>query len=99
MHFQIQVIVTQDDGTELPPIEVVTLQRTEFTPETVGLSLADGKRILSGIQTTMTQAQVATYTDLQRQWPAQAVPPRDGPGAGSSLDGSGWARPPPTSPR
>ncbi len=69
MHFQIQVIVTQDDSTELPPIEVVTLERTEFTPETVGLTLAEGKRILNGIQTTMAQAQVATYTDLQQACP------------------------------
>ncbi|MBA3946685.1 MAG: ISKra4 family transposase [Herpetosiphonaceae bacterium] len=66
MQFQIQVIVTQDDGTDLPPIEVVTLQRTALTPETVGLTLADGKLILSSIQATMTQAQVVVYTDAQQ---------------------------------
>ena len=70
MHVQIQVIITEDDCTERVPIEVATLQRTELTPETVGLTLADGKLILTGIQEAMAQAQVVGFTNMHQACPA-----------------------------
>jgi len=69
MHVQIQVIITEDDGTERVPIEVATLQRTDLTPETVGLTLADGKLILAGIQEAMAQAQAVSYTNMHQACP------------------------------
>jgi hypothetical protein len=74
MQVQIQVLITDDDGTELQPIEVLTLERTELTPETVGLTLADGKLILNGIQEAVVQAQVATYTTMHPACPVCAQP-------------------------
>jgi hypothetical protein len=74
MHVQIQVIITEDDGTERVLIEVATLQRTELTPETVGLTLADGKLILTGIQEVMTQAQAVSYTNMHQVCPVCQQP-------------------------
>ncbi|MDP9314640.1 MAG: ISKra4 family transposase [Chloroflexota bacterium] len=74
MQVQIQVLITEDDGTKLQPIEVVTLQRTDLTPETVGLTLADGKLILNGIQEVIVQAQVVTATAMHQACPVCAQP-------------------------
>jgi hypothetical protein len=38
MQVQIQVLITEDDGTERVPIEVATLQRTDLTPNYLKLS-------------------------------------------------------------
>lgn len=74
MHVQIQVIITEDDGTERVPIEVATLERTELTPETIGLTLADGKLILTGIQEAIAQAQAVSYTTMQQVCPVCQQP-------------------------
>ena len=49
MQVRIQVVVVGEDGGETV-LEVVTIERAALSPETLGLSLAEGKAILSGIQ-------------------------------------------------
>jgi hypothetical protein len=48
MQVRIQVVVVgEDDGQTVQ--DIVTIERTALSPETLGLSLADGKAILSVI--------------------------------------------------
>jgi len=58
MTFPIRVVAIADDGQE-PVHGIPSLQRTELQMETVGLTLAEGKAILSAIQRVVVEAQTA----------------------------------------
>ena len=49
MKVTVQVVTCTDDGQESIR-EVACVERADFTPETLGLSLAEGKTILQAIQ-------------------------------------------------
>jgi len=68
MHFRIQLIALVDDGTEHRQ-EIVDLIRTEATPETTGLTLAESKEVLHDLQRMIVDHQVAGYLDAQRACP------------------------------
>jgi hypothetical protein len=56
---KIQVVVIADDGTE-ETRETGTVERKELKPETLGLTLAEGKAILKDIQRIVVQQQITT---------------------------------------
>jgi len=63
--FKIQLIATAEDGQE-EVREIASLTRDEFTPETVGLSLAEGKTILKDIQQIVIERQVSSFLAAQK---------------------------------
>jgi Transposase len=69
-----------DEATETD-VEVARIERDEFTvPETLGLSLGEGKRLTAAIQTEMVRAQAATMGERFR-WCAHC---------GSTLSSKGY---------
>ena len=66
MTFPIRVVAIADDGQE-PVHGITSLQRTELQMETVGLTLAEGKAILSAIQRVVVEAPTAPCVAAHRQ--------------------------------
>ena len=69
MRLRIQVIVESDPGD--PPVvqEVATLERGSLQPEGLGLTLAEAKDLLRGVQETMVTQQVAEFVAQQEACP------------------------------
>jgi hypothetical protein len=69
MRLRIQVIVESDPGD--PPVvqEVATLERGPLQPEGLGLTLAEAKDLLRGVQETMVTHQVAEFVAQQEGCP------------------------------
>jgi hypothetical protein len=67
--FQIQVIAITEDG-EKDVREITSLTRGELTPETLGLSLSEGKVILKEIQQIVVAQQVGSFLAAQKRCPA-----------------------------
>lgn len=65
MTFQIRVVVTADNGQQQVH-EITSVQRTELKPETLGLTLAEGKAILGEIQRVAVDQQTAQCTTAHR---------------------------------
>ena len=59
MIFKLQVVVIADDGHP-ETCEITSVERRDLKPETLGLTLAEGKAILKGIQQLVIQRQAAT---------------------------------------
>lgn len=64
MKFRVEVVCVQDDGSE-QRCDVVELERQQLVMETLGLSVAEGKTILHGVQEFVTAQQTAA--DLHRR--------------------------------
>ena len=64
MKFRVEVICLDEDGVEQRS-EVLEMERRQLAMETLGLSLADGKAILQGVQDFVTAQQVSE--DLRRR--------------------------------
>jgi hypothetical protein len=62
MRFRVQVVCLRDDGSE-QRCDVMELERQQLVMETMGLSVAEGKTILHGVQEFVTGQQTAE--DLQ----------------------------------
>jgi hypothetical protein len=56
----IQVAILGEDGRE-ETFEIACLERTDLKPETLGLTLAEGKRILKDLQQIVVESQVASF--------------------------------------
>jgi hypothetical protein len=54
---KLQAVVIAEDGQQ-EVREITSLRRGELTPETLGLSLAEGKAVLQGIQQLVIERQV-----------------------------------------
>jgi hypothetical protein len=54
MKFKIQVVAVSDDGWEQTQ-ETASLERDDLQPETLGLTLAESKAILKGLQEIVVQ--------------------------------------------
>jgi hypothetical protein len=66
--FQIQFVVIGEDGQQ--EVRAITsLTRDELTPETLGLSLAEGKAILKNIQQNIIERQVSSFMASQKRCP------------------------------
>lgn len=67
MKIRIQVVIEHEDGQVTPLVEEVTcLQRGDLLPETVGLTLAEGKQLLAKVQQCVVQQQVETWVVQQQ---------------------------------
>ena len=68
MKITIQVVV---ESADVPAVvtDVVTLEREALTDETFGLSLAEGKTILAGVQEAIVAQQAAAYLATQQTCP------------------------------
>ena len=68
MQVKVQVVTLRDDGEESLH-EVACVERDELTPASLGLSIADSKAILQGIQEVVVEWQMRAYLDSQRHCP------------------------------
>lgn len=68
MTFQIRVVAIADNGPGQVH-DILSLQRTELKMETLGLTLAEGKSILSEIQRLVVEAQTAECVTAHRHCP------------------------------
>src|SRR5215813_5735525 len=68
MQGKVQVVTRRDDGEEALH-EVACVERDELTPASLGLSIADSKAILQGIQEVVVAWQMRAYLDSQRHCP------------------------------
>jgi hypothetical protein len=75
MIFQIRVIAIAEDGQEQVH-EIPSLQRTDLKPETLGLTLAEGKAILTEIQRLVVEQQITHWAAAQRKCSACQQPRR-----------------------
>jgi hypothetical protein len=62
MKVKVQVVTLTDDGEE-SLCEVACVKRDELTPASLGLSIADSKGILQGIQEVVVEWQMHEYLD------------------------------------
>src|SRR5919198_3315134 len=69
MKLTIQVVMEQADGAKVAT-EVTTLERETLTDETLGLTLAESKMLLAGVQEIMVAQQAASYSTAQQTCPA-----------------------------
>lgn len=73
MKLTVQLVIEPGDGSKVVT-EVAALEREGLTEETLGLSLAEGKAILAGVQESMVAQQAASYTTAQQTCPACGAP-------------------------
>jgi hypothetical protein len=64
MKFRVEVICVNDEGAERRH-DVMEMERHELAMETLGLSLAEGKAILRGVQDFVASQQISE--DLERR--------------------------------
>lgn len=69
MKVTVQVVTHSDDGHESIH-EVACVERADLTPETLGLSLAEGKTILQSLQEVVVEWQIQAYLCQQHHCPA-----------------------------
>ena len=68
MQFKVQVITLTDDGEESVR-DVACVERDDLTAAGLGLSIADSKPILQGIQEVVVEWQMNDYLDARRHCP------------------------------
>jgi hypothetical protein len=68
MKFKVQVVTLTDDGEESVR-EVAYVERDALTPARLGLSIADSKAILQGIQEVVVEWQMHAYLNSQHTCP------------------------------
>jgi hypothetical protein len=69
MRLTVQLVIEPGDGSQVVT-EVATLEREALTEATLGLTLAESKTILGGVQETMVAQQAASYNVAQQTCPA-----------------------------
>jgi len=65
MKIRVQVIVESDDGVGEIVQEIAQLERGQLRPEELGLTLAETKGLLEGLQRTVVERQIAEYSKQQ----------------------------------
>jgi hypothetical protein len=76
MKVRIQVIVESDTGETQCVEDVAQFERGALQPEALGLTLAEAKALLQGVQRTMVTEQTTAYLNAQRRCSACQVPRR-----------------------
>jgi hypothetical protein len=69
MKFRVEVIYVNDEGTEQRH-DVMEMERRELAMETLGLSLAEGKTLLRGVQDLVVSQQISEDLQRRRNCPA-----------------------------
>lgn len=75
MNFRLELICVKEDGTEARR-EVLTLTKEQLAMETLGLTVAEGKALLTAVQTGVVEAQTTTYLAERRVCAACGKPHR-----------------------
>jgi hypothetical protein len=73
MIYKIQVVTIGEDGRE-ERREITSIQRTDVKPETLGLTLAEGKMILRDLQQIVVESQVSSLLLPKRSCPECGEP-------------------------
>jgi hypothetical protein len=73
MKITIQITVESNDGQLNVAQEVAHLDRGTLRPETLGLTLAEARSILAGIEQTVVEQQAAEFIAQQRTCPIAAM--------------------------
>jgi hypothetical protein len=68
MRLKIQITVESGEG-ESEMVEVACLERASLRPDSLGLSLAEARSILAGLEQTVAQRQVAEFIAQQQRCP------------------------------
>ena len=68
MKVKVQVVTITDDGQETRK-DIACVERYDLTPETFGLSLAEGKAVLQALQEVVVEWQMHTYLQQQHACP------------------------------
>ena len=71
MKLTVQLVIEPGDGSKVVT-EVATLEREALTDQSLGLTLAESKTILAGVQQVMVAEQVASYSTAQQTAPPAA---------------------------
>ena len=66
MKIKIQITIESDAGNPEVVQEMVQLDRGTLRPETLGLTLAEARSILAGIEETVVEQQAAEFMAQQR---------------------------------
>lgn len=72
MKVKVQVTIEHDaDDRDTEPLvaNVACFERAQLSPETLGLTLAEGKALLAGVQQTLVAAQTNAYVEQHRECP------------------------------
>jgi hypothetical protein len=75
MKLSVQVVIEHADGSTVVT-EVTTVEREELSDETLGLSLAESKTVLAGVQELMVAQQAASYSAAHATCPGCGAPRR-----------------------
>jgi hypothetical protein len=75
MKLTVQVVIEQDDGAKVIT-EVTTLEREALRDETLGLTLAERKTLLAGVQEVMVAQQAASSSIAHAACPGCGAPRR-----------------------
>lgn len=75
MKLTVQVVMEHADGSKVVT-EVATLEREILSDETLGLTLAESKTLLAGVQEVLTAQQAASYSAAHAACPGCAAPRR-----------------------
>ncbi len=65
MKVKMQVIIESDGGTTEAVENIVRLKRGALRPENLGLTLAEAKDLLEGVQCTIVEQQTTKYLEQQ----------------------------------
>ena len=68
MIYKIQVVTIGEDGCQ-ETLEIACVERTDLKPETLGLTLAEGKMILNDLQQIVVERQVSSSLLLNQACP------------------------------
>ena len=68
MKLTIQVLIEQADGSKVVS-EVMSLEREALSAETLGLTLAESKSLLTGVQEVLVAQQAASFSAVQAVCP------------------------------
>src|SRR5271166_636642 len=68
MIYKIQVVTVSEDGCQ-ETLEIACVERTDLKPETLGLTLAEGKMILNDLQQIVVERQVSSSLLLKQACP------------------------------
>ncbi|MCO5195634.1 MAG: ISKra4 family transposase [Anaerolineae bacterium] len=69
MKIKVQIVIEHEALDEPLVEEIVCLCRGDLLPETMGMTLAEGKDLLANMQAAMVKHQAQDYVDQQRQCP------------------------------
>ena len=68
MIYKIQVVTVSENGCQ-ETLEIARVERTDLKPETLGLTLAEGKIILNDLQQIVVERQVSSSLLLKQACP------------------------------